>query len=78
MASEEKAPMTTWLGIAIVALLLIGICVFGYRKFNEGSPRDPSTYPKEAFQAPGYANTQRPGPGQPAQGQPAPGQPTQP
>jgi hypothetical protein len=57
---------------AVVAVIVVGLAVLvfvGFRALTAGGPRDPSTFPKEAYQPPGY--TSRSGGGSPYGQRPA-------
>jgi uncharacterized membrane protein YagU involved in acid resistance len=52
MKSGQSIP--NWVGGLIAAALIIVLVVFGMRMIGGEGPRDPKTYPKEAFQPPKY------------------------
>jgi len=41
-----------WVAIAVGVVVIV---VIGYRALSAGGPRDPRTFPKEAYQPPGYS-----------------------
>lgn len=43
-----------WLVGVVIALGVVVLVIVGYRTFTAGGPRDPATFPQEAFQPPGY------------------------
>ncbi len=47
----ELPPWALWVVIAIGVVVL---AVVGFRALTAGGPRDPRTFPKEAYQPPGY------------------------
>ena len=51
---EGGPAVPTWL-VIVVAVVGVAVLVFvAYRGLTSGGPRDPSTFPKQAYQPPGY------------------------
>lgn len=51
---KDGPPVPGW---AVVAVIVVGVAVLlfvAYRGLTSGGPRDPSTFPKEAYRPPGY------------------------
>lgn len=53
--SGMKKTIPPWVGVAAAVVVLLIIGVAGYRMLAGGGPRDKSTFPPEAFKAPGYS-----------------------
>ncbi len=57
MKALDRGPtVPTW---AVAALLIVGLAVLGFVGFKAmtgGGPRDPKTYPKQAYEPPGYSS----------------------
>ena len=50
----KSASIPNWLAVGISVAFVIGLIFVGMRLAGGEGPRDPSTYPKEAFKPPAY------------------------
>lgn len=49
---KDGREIPPWMGGAIIAVLVIALAIFGFKYIGGAGPRDPSTYPKEAYRNP--------------------------
>lgn len=57
MKRLEGGPVVPgWLVIAVVVVGVAALVFVAFRGLTSGGPRDPSTYPKQAYQPPGYGS----------------------
>ncbi len=54
----QKAEIPGWLMFTIIAVVVVVAGFFVFRGLSGGGPRNPKTYPKEAYQPPAYAAPQ--------------------
>ncbi len=51
---EGGPPVPGWLVVGVIVVGVVVLLFVSYRALTSGGPRDPSTFPKEAYQPPGY------------------------
>lgn len=47
--------LPSWVLIVVVIIGVVVLAVIGFKALTEDGPRDPRTFPKEAYQPPGYS-----------------------
>jgi len=53
-AIKEGPSIPGWVVGVAVGIVVLGLIAFGMKAVQGDGPRDPSTYPKEAYQPPAY------------------------
>jgi hypothetical protein len=51
---EGGPPVPGWLVVAVIVIGAAALLFVSYRALTTGGPRDPKTFPKEAYLPPGY------------------------